>query len=93
MPGNSKPVLFVNAYGKRVDLVSNVTEIGPTLVTNKAEARAGRVEGYLREALCVVVTQLLQNRKALNDKQLHALRQLKKSLPAGTVVDAEEGVL
>ena len=44
----------------------------------------------LREALCIVIVQLLQNRKSLNDKQLHALRLLKKSLPATEVIDAED---
>jgi len=90
VPGSAKPRLFVLAYGKQVDRVEKITPIGPTLVTDKAEQMSERVEGYLREALCIVIVQLLQNRKTLNDKQIHALRLLKKSLPATEVIDAED---
>jgi hypothetical protein len=80
----------VLAYGTQVDRVEKITPIGPTLVTDKAEQMSERVEGYLREALCIVIVQLLQNRKTLNDKHIHALRLLKKSLPATEVIDAED---
>jgi hypothetical protein len=90
VPSSAKPLLFVNAYGKQVDTVENITAIGPTLVTDKAEQMSERVEGYLRDSMCVVIGQLLHNHKALNDKQIHALRLLKKSLPATQIVDAED---
>jgi hypothetical protein len=89
VPAGAKPLLFVNAYGKQIETVSQYIEIGPTLVTDKAETMAERVEGYLREALCVVISQLLNSREFLNAKQKHALCLLQKSLFATEDVDAE----
>jgi hypothetical protein len=90
VPAGAKPLLFVNSYGKQIETVSQYIEIGPTLVIDKAETMAERVEGYLREALCVVISQLLDSRKSLNPKQKHALRSLLKSLPSTEIVDAED---
>lgn len=91
VPMDVKPLLFVNAYGQRVERVLETREIGATLVTQNAEAMAERVEGYLCDALCVVISQLLQKRKTLNPKQKHALRLLLELLPA-EAPDAEEVV-
>ena len=89
VPASEKPVLFVNAYGKQVALVTSSKAIGPTLMTDKAEEMAERVEGYLRDSLCAVISQLLDNRKTLSAQQKKALLLLHKSLPATEVVDAE----
>lgn len=90
VPKGAKPVLFVNAYGKQIETVSECIKIGFTLVTDKAETMAGRVEGYLRQALSTVTSQLLDSRKSLNSKQKHALRSLQKSLPSTETIDAED---
>lgn len=90
VPGNRKPVLFVNAHGKQVEFVTDSTEIGPTLVTDNAEAMAERVEGYLRDSLCTVISQLLEDRTNLNAQQKKALRLLQKWLPATEIVPAED---
>lgn len=90
VPARAKPRLFVNAYGNQVETVSQYIDIGPTLVTDKAETMAERVEVYLQKALCVVISQLLASGKSLNVKQKHALRVLLNSLSATDAVEAED---
>lgn len=90
VPSDRKPVLFVSGYGNQMAPAYQDFEIGPTLVTDNAESMAERVEGYLRDAMCAVISDLLGSPKSLNAKQRHALRSLQKSLPATEIVDAED---